>query len=161
MTQQVFIFIFALILMAVVLLFGIRQLVLVTSTADKIETLSFIDTLKKEVQTYANFDIGSTKYLTLSVPNDVNQVCFFNNQLPAQDIADPVFQALLTSDRRNNIFVLPLESFQSPGPGFFIPSLTVRGSRNPLCVTTPDSLKIILETIAVPQGVAVEVKERL
>jgi len=97
----------------------------------------------------------------LSVPNDVNQVCFFNNQFPARGVSDPVFQALLASDKRNNVFVLPLERFQNPGPGFFIPSLTVQGSRNPLCVTTPNSLKIILETIAVQQSVAVEVKERL
>lgn len=160
MTQQVFIFIFALILMALVLVFGIKNLLLVTTTAEKVETLSFVEDLKKEVQTYYNFDVGSTKYLTLSVPADVNQICFFNNQLPLQGISDPVFLALLAGDKKNNVFILPLEHFQNPGPGFSIPHLTVRGPRNPLCIMTPNSLKLLIETVVIPNGVAVEVKER-
>lgn len=147
-------------MMALVLIFGVRQLFLVTETAEKVETLSFIEDLKKEVQTYANFDVGSNKYLTLSVPAAVNQVCFFNSNLPISSITDPVFKALLKGDKRNNVFVLPLEEFQDPGPGFFVSHLIVQGSRNPLCVLTPNSLQIKIETVLVNNAVAVEVKER-
>ena len=160
MTQQVFIFIFALIMMALVLTFGVRQLGIVIDTADKVETLTFIEALKKEVLTYYNFDVGSNKYLILPVPSDVNQICFFNNQLPVQGITDSVFKALLQGDKKNNVFVLPLEQFQNPGPGFFIPHLTVQGQRNPLCLTTSNSLKVLIETVALQNTVAVEVKQR-
>lgn len=160
MTQQVFLFIFALIMMAVVLLFGIRQLFIVTDTADKVETLTFVEDFKQELQTYANFDVGSSKYLTLSVPSDVNQICFFNSKKPIQGITDPVLKALLQSDKQNNLFVLPLERFQNPGPGFFIPALTVQGTKNPLCIMTSNSLKVFIETVFVDNKIAVEVKER-
>lgn len=160
MSQQVFIFIFALILSAAVLIFGVQQLLLLLGTGKTVETLSFVEALNKEAQTYATFDPGSTKLVTFSLPADVNQVCFFNNQLPVQGVSDPVFRALLRADTKNNVFILPLEQFQDPGPGFFIPHLTIRGSRNPLCVMTPGKLSLLLETIALPGSVAVEVKER-
>lgn len=161
MTQQVFIFIFALIMMAFILMFGVRQVFLVTDTSDKIQTLSFVEDFKKEVQTYANFDIGSNKLVKLSVPSAVNQICFFNSKQPVQGISDLVFKALLKSDKKNNLFVLPLEEFQNPGPGFFIDHLTVIGQQNPICVMTANSFQVYIETIVVDNKIAVQVKERL
>ncbi|MDP1694236.1 MAG: hypothetical protein Q8L34_01730 [Candidatus Woesearchaeota archaeon] len=161
MTQQVFIFIFALIMMAFVLMFGVRQVILVNDTGEKIATLSFVEDFKKEVQTYANFDVGSNKLVKLSVPSGVNQICFFNSNKPVRDISDPVLNALLRGDKKNNLFVLPLEKFQNPGPGFFIDHLTVEGQQNPVCVLTANDFQVYIETIVVDNKIAVNVKERL
>ena len=160
MSQQVFIFIFALIMMALVLIFGVRQLFVVTDTATTVETLSFVEDFKQEVQAYTNFDVGSSKQVKLSLPSGVNQICFFNTQQPIQGISDPILRAFLEADKKNNLYVLPLEEFQNPGPGFFVPHLTVKGSNNPLCVLTPNGLLVIIETVAVDNTIAVAVRER-
>src|SRR3989344_3584699 len=159
MTQQIFIFIFALIMMALVLLFGVRQLSVVTTTADKVETLVFIDDFTKEIQSYTNFDIGSSKQVRLSLPSGINQVCFFDPKQPVQGISDPVFRALLEGDKKNNLYVLPLEEFQNPGPGFIVPHLITKGSHNPFCVLTPNGFRVIIETVAVDNTIAVAVRE--
>ena len=160
MTQQIFIFIFALIMMALVLVFGIRQLFVVTDTASTVETLAFVEDFKKEVQTYTTFDAGSTKNVRISVPSAVHQLCFFNPQLPVAGISDPVFKALLQGDKKNNLFVLPLEEFQSPGPGFFIPHFVLQGPKNPYCTLAKKGLlQVMIETVSVDTTTAVTVRE--
>lgn len=158
MTQQVFIFLFALLLVALVLVFGVKQLLLVMSTADKVETLKFVDDFRKQVQTYAGFGIGSSKQLIIPLPSTVDQVCFFTPGQPLTGISDPVLRALLQSERKNNFYLLPLEQFQNPGPGFTIPYLVVRGPKNPLCILTPNDLRVQITTIEYQGGISVEVR---
>ena len=154
--SQPFIMIFALIIMALVLVFGIRSFTQVSDTADSVDAAKFILQLKNEITKYYNFDIGSSKILKISLPTKLKEICFYN---PAQAITadlDPYVKGVIEKGR-NNLYLLPLETY--PTSSYPIEHLRNIDKKNPSCIQKKEgSITIYLETQADSKDAYVGVK---
>lgn len=160
--EQVFIYIFALIVMALVLVFGFRSILDIKEKAELTEISKFISNLKDLINTYYNFDVGSSKEIKLNAPSKVNEICFVN---PKQEIkgkiSDAFFYETLKENTKYNVYILPLDAYPEPAPDFIIEHLEVNEKNNPLCIKTKDGiLKAIIETKAKEKYVYVEMREK-
>lgn len=145
--NQVFIYISALLFMALILLFGVRSIMDFKEKAEFAELTKFVSDFKKEIENYYNFDVGSVKYLSLSVPGKVKQICFFNPDKKISVKVDDDFKFVLETDKQYNMYTLPLDAYPSPAPDFKIPHLVNTADENPLCVDTKSGvLKAVIET---------------
>lgn len=144
--SQPFIMIFAMIVMALVLIFGIRSFTQINETANTVDAAKFILQLKDEVTKYYNFDIGSSKILKLSAPTKLTEICIYN---PAQAITanlDPYVKTVIEKGR-NNLYLLPLEAY--PTSSYPIPHLRNIDGKNPTCIQKKQGMiTIYLETQA-------------
>jgi len=78
---QPFVYIFAIIVAALILVFGTKSILDLRERQELVELATFVTDLKEEVAAYYRFDIGSSKELDLNLPRKVKQVCFYENKL--------------------------------------------------------------------------------
>lgn len=157
----IFIFLFALILMALIFAFGIKSFLDVKKTADTVELVTFIDQLDKKVQQYYSFGIGSSTEQTFSLPSQITLVCFADPEKPLTTTADSRLTFFLQNNKKDNVYVLPLDVFpEPPAPDFTIKHLIVDPFTNPLCISAQGKkLSLVLETVARDNNVFVQVKK--
>ncbi len=156
--SQPFVYIFALVVGALILVFFFFFVLDLKKTADFTELSTFVNKLQDVIDGYGNFDVGSSKKISLSLPGKVEKVCFVNPDLALNTAGlDDFFASVLQSNKKNNLFILPLDAFPSPAPDFFIEGLIVL-SENPLCVETDGVLKISVETMLHNNKIFVDVK---
>jgi type II secretory pathway pseudopilin PulG len=158
-SNLVFIFLFALILMALILAFGIKSFMKVKATADLVELLTFEENLNEAVQQYYSFDAGSSAEKTFAVPSKITSVCFFDPRQPVTSGGlDPTLAFFLRENKKDTFYTLPLDAFPNPAPDFLIEHVTVDVSTNPLCISTQRKLTLFLETIVRTNNIFVQVK---
>ena len=156
---QPFVYIFALIVMALILFFGTKTILDLRGAADLTELSSFMAQFQDQVDVYYNFDVGSNKELSLVLPNKIQKICFTQ---PGASITlgnmDPFFQTVLEENERNNLYTWPLEAFPAPAPDFIIEHLDIDISENPLCINKVNGrFKALIETKASATDVYVEI----
>ncbi len=160
LSTQIFIFIFALIMIALVLGFGIKSLGTVKNTADKVELLTFITNLDEGIQEYYAFDVGSNKRVQLLLPNQVKEVCFVNPKEPLTTThKNQDFLFFLKNNKKDNLYILPLDAFTNPAPDFTIDNMIVPADQNPLCVKTQGKLDILIETVLYNDQIFVQIQQ--
>ncbi|MEK6903818.1 MAG: hypothetical protein AABW64_04190 [Nanoarchaeota archaeon] len=157
-SNLVFIFLFALILMALILAFGIKSFMGVKEAADLVELLTFEKNVNTAVQQYYSFDAGSSAEKTFAVPSKITSVCFFD---PIQPLTtrglDSQLDFFLRENKKDTFYTLPLDAFPNPAPDFLIQHITVDPSANPLCIPTKGKLSVVLETVARNNNIFVQV----
>ena len=160
LSTQIFIFIFALIMIVLVLGFGIKSLNTVKNTADKVELLTFVTNLDEGIQEYYAFDVGSNKRVQLLLPKQIEEVCFANPEEPLTT-THPNQELLffLKTNKKDNLYTLPLDAFTNPAPDFIIENMIVPADKNPLCVKTQGRLDILIETVLYNDQVFVQVQQ--
>lgn len=155
---QPFVIILALILMALVVLFGGRAVSLIKKTADIAELNKFILNLDNQVELMYNYNVGSTKEISLNVPLSIEQICFSNPGEPlSKNVNDNFLRTILENDKLNNVFILPLNKFKDFD--YRIDNLRVPNRENPLCVNTRGKLDAVMETVLVENKVFVEIRK--
>lgn len=153
---QPFIMIFALLLGALIIVFGVRSFMDIKSGAEDVELSKFVTGLQGNADTYYNFDAGSSKKLSLIVPAKARQVCFFDSERQINSPIDDFLKAAMT-DTKDNLFLLPLDSYFKTQ--FRIEHLKNGHNENPFCITKREGrINIIIETTAGLRDVSVEVK---
>ena len=106
--SQPFTYIFALILIGLLFFFGYKAINSFQEKAQLVELANFVNDLKSNVKTYYNFDTGSSKQLSLSLPKKVKKICFTNlGEIPST--TDPDLKLLL--NKNNNMYIFPIEAF--------------------------------------------------
>src|SRR3989344_9656348 len=94
-TLQPFLFIMALFVMIMVVVFGTKSIMDIKGAADFTELSLFITNLKDEAQIFYHFDIGSSKLSRLGLPSNIEFVCFTNpGTTPTIPISDPFFKSI-------------------------------------------------------------------
>lgn len=152
---QPFTYIFALIIAAMIIIFGVRAINDLDKERKNVELSTFITSLRDNVNTYYNFDEGSTKKLSLNLPDNIKQVCFFNKDKTIAANIEENFKKLLELDTANNVFLLPFgENIKSE---FFINHLKNDGD-NPLCFNVNQKLNVAIETKISNNEVYIEIK---
>ncbi len=154
--SQPFIMIFAILVGALILVFGVKSFIDIKGGAEDVELSKFAAILKNNIDTYYNFDVGSSKKLSLVMPAKAKEVCFYDDSKPVNIAADEFFQAVL-EDTKDNMFILPLGSYFKTQ--FRIEHMKNGAGKNPFCVVKRDGkLNVIIETKAGLNDVFVEVK---
>ena len=152
---QPFIYISTLIVAALIIIFGVRGIATINEERQNIELTTFITSLRDNVNTYYNFDEGSLKKLNLPLPENVNEVCFYNKDKQINAPTDEIVKTLMELDTINNVFLLPLgENIKSE---FNVPNLK-NINDNPLCIKVKGKLNAVIETKIENNKVYVEIK---
>ena len=150
--SQPIIFIFAIIVAALILTWGSYQIVKIIRTGSTIELGTALTDLKDTVNTYYNLDEGSSKELNIRLPKQVKYICFVNSNEPlitqGLEEIDPDLPQILQA-KGKNIFIIPATLKPST---YNIDKLTP--IENPLCIKTLNSLKAIIEN----KGTYVEIR---
>ena len=105
--SQPFVYISALIIGALIIIFGARAIGDIDKERKNVELATFITSLRDNVNTYYNFDEGSLKKISLYLPDNVERVCFYNKDKIINADIEESFRKLLEIDTVNNVFLLP------------------------------------------------------
>lgn len=157
MVSQVFVFIFVLLIIILVLFYGIKSIALVKKDSDKVLLLTFVSDFREVVGEYYLFDVGSNKIVELSLPTQIERVCFANAGERVTTYVPGSLRLLVEGNKKNNLYVLPLDAFSSPAPDFDVSNLMVDPAENPLCFDVKGRLRVKIETVLVNNQIFVEV----
>lgn len=106
--SQIFIYIFALIVISLILVFGIKAINSFRKDTEKISSVNFQVDMKSLIANIAS-QYGSIEIADISLPKDYRKVCFVDDMTTASETAAyPLIKdALSTSD---NIFLIKAQS---------------------------------------------------
>jgi len=128
--EQPFIYIFALVVIAFIFIFGFMAVSKVIKLGGSVEEVEFITKLRDNVNHFYNLDTGSMGEVSLNAPASVKYLCFVNqgtlDKFPEQD----ALLKTLAKDPNKNIFLIPREGNQIKS----YKVENVRGRKNPFCV---------------------------
>ena len=159
--SQPFIYIFAIVLAALILLFGVMLINKINNQSEEVQLIAFISDLKTQVNNFYHFDPGSSKELNILLPKKIKQLCFYSNkysittELNHPDLKD--LNLILQYPQSDNLYVIPLTEYSETR--FTIPNLQPPASENPLCfIPKSGRLNAIIETKAYQNNLYVEIK---
>ncbi len=157
-----FIVIFSLIVMGLILVFGAKSIYDLKKAADLSELAAFVKTFQDQVAVYYNLDVGSSKILSVVVPQKIEAICFVN---PGETITnkqeDPFFMSILEDNKRDNMYLSPLGAYPAPAPDFMIEHLRVDGKENPLCIQIQQGkLQAVIATMSGDKEVFVAIRRK-
>lgn len=144
------IFIFILVVSALILIFGIKAVLNLQERAETIQLITSIDNLKDTVETYYSFVEGSNKQIDISFPADIKYICIVDKSSTIPENIkkyDPYIEEYIQASPEYNLFILP----QSKVSRFKIPNL--KPTQDPSCFLNP--LKAIIEN----KGTYVEIRK--
>ncbi len=139
--QQIFVWIFILILAVTTLFFGIRTFRQGENLKDEVLLVDFSKNLERQINNFYYLDIGSSGKEDFILPNGVREVCFLNQPIfiepselmnPIDDGPNPTYVDQLKEF--SNVFIFPETSFKQ---NRFKLSNFIVGSnsyKNPLCI---------------------------
>ena len=141
--MQIFTFIFALILIALLMAYGMKTLTGFNDTTEQVELADFFLKLQDYTTMLYSFDIGSSQDITLSLPSTVQQVCFYDSSRSITEHIDQTLSDHLAATPDHNIFLIP--STLTPS-SFSANNLRVLHGPNPLCMPAKQKIAIRLQT---------------
>lgn len=150
--SQPIMFIFAIVIAALILTWGSYNIYKFTKVTKTIELGTALTDLKDLTNTYYNLDEGSSTEINLKLPKQVKYICFTdqNEEIDTYGLEqlDPSLPQLLQA-KGSNIFIIPTTIKPAT---FNINNLIP--IENPLCIKTIGSLKAIIEN----RGTHVEIR---
>lgn len=159
--SQPFIYVFALIVGGLILVWGIRTVIDLKDTADIVDLGKFKNDFEADAKSRYNLGTGSMKKHSVRLGGDVKYVCFtdpgteincklkFNGDISdcsLDDLDDEVFELRLEADDDNNMWFLPLTAakFNSFKINHIQPKEIDGKIANPLCYANGE--KIVMTT---------------
>jgi len=140
--SEPFVFVFALIVGAMILIWGTNYVLKLNEVGESVELTSFVSKLRKDVESFYYLDEGSSKIINIRLPSKIDFICIkgdnsFNNQAIMNGY--PGFDFILENND-NNIFFLPTDAYQRTiySINNLKPSL-----QNPSCFRNGEKAKII------------------
>ncbi|MBS3145314.1 hypothetical protein J4414_00740 [Candidatus Woesearchaeota archaeon] len=134
------IYIFALIVAALILVFGLNYVFNLQKTGEQIELGRFKQDIEREVAFMYNLDTGSSSEVKLRTPSKINTICFTN---PEQKVTSSNKQLndLLFLNPTHNFFILADDPSQDKS--FNVEHL--KSDINPFCTEIKGEFKVIFE----------------
>jgi len=142
-TAQPFIIIFALIVAALILAWGIKVVFDIKERGEYAELLTTITDIREEVKTYYNFEMGSRKKITITVPEKISCFCFLNVEIQpilthiseeCQKNRELLVRIMHTSGLMYNLFITPSSAFPLTKFSLIEPTTLLKPMQNPLCI---------------------------
>ena len=134
-------YVFALIVGALILVFGIRQILILMDAGEEVELGTFKTEFEKQTRFIYNLDAGSSDEISIPIPSKVRLICFTdgsgNIQTSNQQLKD-----LIYLNPTHNLFIITAD--ESEDSSFKISNL--KSDQSPLCVEPGGKkLNLILE----------------
>lgn len=132
-----FVYILALIVGALILVFGVKWIFQLQETASSVQLNKFVDDLRIESEKYYSLDPGSKKEIKLNLPSRVKQLCFRSTESNENALL-PQEKNLIQLESRNNVFFIPLDSYKTTK--FYINEIispNIANKDNILCIKNP------------------------
>ena len=144
--EQPFIFIFAIVVMAFILIFGFYSITKFNKFGEDVQLATFVKDLSNGVQRYFYYSLGSSNNIDLKIPNKVKCVCISNpgsaiNEDELSKCNDPLLKDVISSSEKN-IFISPIKDFKIN----HYEINNIKATKNPLCIETNGDFKAVLET---------------
>ena len=99
--SQIFIYVFALLVISLILFFGIKSLASFKKDTEKVVLVNFVNDLKSRVASITS-EYDSVEEVTLDLPKEYTTVCFLNKDASPTDYA--IVNEYIGTD--NNVFIL-------------------------------------------------------
>ncbi len=146
--DQIFIYIFVLIVAAIIITFGFSLIKTLREKSAQVEVVSFYNDLQKQTSLVYNLDYKSSREVSLNTPIAVKKICFTSNSSePITNNLEPELKASIlnhySGKNRKNVFIYPVTNLQNSQNYAYIEHLQT--TKNPLCLTTKGNVKVILE----------------
>ncbi|QQG38458.1 MAG: hypothetical protein HYS32_02515 [Candidatus Woesearchaeota archaeon] len=134
------IYIFALIVSALILVFGLTQVFKLKSSAEQIEIGQFKLSIEKQIDEIYNLDKGSSLEVIIPVTEKIKEVCFVDNT-KTLSTTNAKLGDLAFLNPSHNVFIIgeDLNSDKSFNAEHLKPDIS------PICFSTKGKLNIILE----------------
>ena len=106
--------IFALIVGAMILAWGIYTIMDITDQANYIDLVDTIDDLRSNAEAFGNYDEGTSKKYVLDLPKEIEYICFYNSASKGECLLDGISCPSEFSDYNeifgtiNNVYVFPM-----------------------------------------------------
>ena len=144
--EQPFIFIFAIIVMAFILIFGFYAVKRFSVFGEDVQIATFVQDLDNEAQKYFYYSLGSSNNIDLRIPNKIKCVCISNPgsaivESELEKCNDPLLKEIISGSEKN-VFISPIKDFKINR--YEIKNL--KAIQNPLCIETNGNFKAVLET---------------
>lgn len=146
--QQVFFYIFAIIVTALILFLGIKGIYYVKTTGSEVEITNFITDIKSATQKNYNLGFGSVTSKELFTPSELTLVCFLDpeKRIDFSVISDPALKqkiSLLSEQKDENVYI-NLQAKDNPLRSYKINNLKPKNDIQ--CIENPtDSIVLIFE----------------
>lgn len=135
--DQPFVMIFALILGALILVFGVKSVMDLQERAAEVQLAKSINDFKTKVNNYYNLESGSQTMVPLNFNSKLEKLCFLNpKEKFTNEVDDETLKLLMESSTSDNLFLVPLDIFEKSS--FNIPHLKVNSTNNPICFTNKE-----------------------
>lgn len=136
-----FIFVFALVVGGLILIFGSNYIFRLNELGESVELTSFVSTLRKDVESYYYLDEGSSKLITVKLPSKIDFICIKGEgSLNNNEILNkyPGFDFILENNDKN-VFFAPINAYRVTI--YNIEHLKPAG-KNPLCFKNNEKAKL-------------------
>lgn len=142
---QPLIYIFYLVVAALIIFFGIKVIGNIGNTGDKVEYVAFVGDIKEKIDSAYTYNLGSVVSLDdITVPSNIVEVCFVST-LDLTKVKDVKLKQLIniSSLAENNAFFAGVDIKNGPSQNF--EHLTIDGT---VCDVTRDrKINLVLENI--------------
>ena len=113
-SSQIFVYILALIIVAMILLFGYKAISNMQKRSEKVVLIQFKTQLKNDVKQLSN-DYGSVRIEKYKLPSGFDEICFVDlkNVNPSDIVNHPIIKDSVESGVKENIFLLGKNNFDT------------------------------------------------
>lgn len=144
--EQPFIYIFAIVVMAFILIFGFYAVQRFSVFGEDVQIATFVNDLDDGVQRYFYYSLGSSNELNLNIPNKVKCVCISNpedtiDESELDKCNDPLLKDIIINSDKN-VFISPTKDFKISRYEI----RNIKAIKNLLCIETNGNFKAVLET---------------
>lgn len=103
--SQIFIYVFALLIISLILFFGVKAISKFKGDTDKVSLVSFISDLNSEIRSITS-EYDSIKEVNLDLPKQFKQVCFTDKNTQVSEVSIPIIKNYIQDKSKSNVFIL-------------------------------------------------------
>lgn len=152
--DQVFVYIFALVVAALIIGFGYYVITKVMNLGKEVETIKFKQDLEKNINLYYDFAPGTSANLQIRVPSGIKAVCFIISG-DSSSIEYKEVRELASVVKDKNIFFATTKTDANAEPAYIA---KFKPEPDPLCIST---LRGVLDIDLVTAGREVVLSEHI
>ena len=127
---QIFIYVLAIIIAGLILLYGYRAIGTITKTGEEVALIDFKNQLEGDIEKLAT-DYGAIKTKSYILPSGTETICFVDSDAKTTATDYQIINDIVASGARQNIFLIPLLNIQIYAEGLKVDE---SGSKS-LCLT--------------------------
>lgn len=103
--SQIFIYVFALLIISLILFFGVKAISKFKGDTDKVALGSFVTDLNSKIRSVTS-EYDSIQEVNLDLPKQFKQVCFTDKDTQASEVSIPIIKNYIQDNSKSNVFIL-------------------------------------------------------